>query len=67
MLGKEVLQRERKVRNLMNRQEAYDILMNYANGIGTMAVEYWSEQKDGQKMIECINVLMYQKEESEED
>lgn len=50
----------------MSRQEAYDILMNYANGIGTTAVEYWSEQEDGQKMMECINVLMYQKEESEE-
>ena len=50
----------------MSRQEAYETLMDYADGIGTTAMDYWSDRKDGQKMIECINVLMYQKEESEE-
>lgn len=51
----------------MKRQQAYEILMNYANGIGTTAVEYWSIREDAEKVRECVNVLMFQKEDDIEE
>lgn len=47
----------------MSRQEAYKILMYYVDGIGTMEAEYWSDRKDQEKARECLNILMFQKED----
>lgn len=42
----------------MTKKEAYDIMMKYTWTIGSVGVEEWSD-KDGNKMRECLNVLMY--------
>lgn len=42
----------------MSKDEARDFLLEIANNLGTIGVEFYS-CKDGQKAIKAINVLYY--------
>lgn len=48
----------------MNREEAKEYLSKIAHSLGGIGVEYYTE-KDGDKMIEAINVLYYGESEEE--
>lgn len=49
----------------MDKQEAYDMLLNYISSFGSVGVEYFSD-RDEDIARECLNVLMYGEEAKEE-
>lgn len=49
----------------MSREKAYSTMLNYVSSVGGCGVEYWSD-KDADKMMECLRILMFGEGDSDD-